>query len=176
MRKIINSKIVILVSMLLFVFFNISCEYELKEKYFVDLQKPATVPAIYVDLNLKTDTIFFYWANSINLNIDAGNLKINKVIFYPDNKEVEGTNNSKTYSVVLHFFEAGIHKFKMTILTGSGTSSIADHLGAEGFLFGSREWTLVAKSFDTGIKMSAQIINNGLMLNWKKYDGNDFKR
>jgi hypothetical protein len=75
----------------------------------------------------------------------------------------------------LNFEAPQIHKFRFSIVTNTGTNSIADKLGAEGFQYDSREWTLVARPLNTDINMTYQVDNRGALLSWKEYDGIDFK-
>ena len=155
--------------------FITSCEYEPKDKYKVDLTKPTEPPPIEVDLNFMTDTIYFYWDTPVNLNINSGNLKVLYVKFSLDGDEVYGEQSGTNYSTVLYFTQAGVHKFKITIVTHSGSNSLADILGAEGFKYESREWTLIARELTNNNGMSYKIIDNKLVFSWKEYDGINFK-
>lgn len=154
----------------------ISCEYEPKDTYTVNLTKPLkTPPSIDVYLNLYTDTISFYWESTINMKLNVGKLKVLAVKFYLDNVEVLADYNDSIYSRPLYFNEPGIHKFRITIITHTGTNSIADLIGAEGYEYESREWILVAKALNTNNNLTFNLDNNGLLFSWEKYDGLDFK-
>lgn len=163
------------VLILFFVIFTTSCEYQPTGQYQVDVTKPDVAPPIDVDLNLMTDTINFYWASNVNLRIDAGNLKILTVKFYLDNMEIFGDKNESTFFVTLNFAQPGIHKFKISIITNTGSGSLADILGAEGFQYDSREWILAAKELNTDFNLSFHLDQNGLLFSWKEFDGIDFK-
>lgn len=163
------------VLILFFVICTTSCEYQPTEKYFVNIIEPGEAPPIDVDLDLMTDTINFYWASNINLKINAGGLKVLTVKFYLDNLEMTADHNETTYFVTLNFTQPGIHKLKMSIFIDTGSGSLAEILGAEGFQYDSREWTLVAKKLNTDFNLSSQLDKKGLVLSWKKYDGIDFK-
>ena len=67
----------------------------------------------------------------------------------------------------------GYHNLRLEITTSTGSGSIADHLGAEGFLF-SKSWILlVDKSFYS--KTTATSFNGFLKLSWPKYRSSDLK-
>lgn len=176
MNKLFNYfKLSFLFSILFCAFFIISCEYETTEIYNVDLTKPSDAPPLDINLNLMTDTVNFYWASHVNLTVSSTILKVKTVKFYLDNIEYYGNSIGNTHSILLSFSEPGIHKFKMTIITNSGSNSIADNVGVEGFIFNSREWTLIAKEAKINNNLTSQIKDNKLLLSWKEYDGNDFK-
>lgn len=163
------------VLILFIVIFTTSCIYEPTEKYNVDLTKPTEVPGINVDLDLVTDTLNFYWASNINLKINAGDRKVRTVRYYLDNMELFGYNTESIFYITLSFDKPGIHTFKMSIITNTGSGSLADILGAEGFQYDSREWVLVAKQLKTDFNLSFQLNGNGPLFSWKEYDGVDFK-
>ena len=160
---------------LFFIIFTTSCIYEPREKFKVDLAKPADAPGINIDMDLVTDTLSFYWASNVNLKINAGDLQVRKVKYYLDNMELSGYNEGSTFYTTLSFDQAGIHKFKMSVITSTGSGSLADILGAEGFQYDSREWVLVAKKLNTDFNLSFQLNNSGPIFSWKEYDGIDFK-
>lgn len=67
----------------------------------------------------------------------------------------------------------GDHTLLLEIVTATGSGSIAEHLGAEGFLF-SKSWILVVdKSFYS--KTTATSFNGFLKLAWPEYRNSDFK-
>jgi len=158
----------------LFVFL-ISCEYEPTEKYTVSLEKPTEVPSINVDLKLMTDTINFYWSSSLKMIIDVGNLKVLTVKYFLDNIQVLGDRNGNNYSVLINLPKPGTHKFKFSIITNSGTNSLGDKLGAEGYQYDSQEWILIGNTINAQNNLEWRIDNNALSFSWSKYDGPDFK-
>lgn len=176
MQKTVNpDKPYFFISLFFFMLFMSSCVYEPTEKYTVNLTKPVVGPSIDVDLNLLTDTLFFYWPSTVNLKINAGNLKVLTVKYYLDNNEVYGDYNDSGFFITLNFTQPGLHKFKMSIIINTGSGSLADILGAEGFQYDSREWVLVAKPLNTDFNLSFNLDENGLIFNWKEYDGIDIK-
>jgi hypothetical protein len=153
-----------------------SCEYKPTEKYHVSLEKPIDAPPINVDLKLMTDTINFYWSSTLNMIINPGNLRVLNVKYYVNNVEISGSQNENTYSVLLNFTQPGTYKFKFSIITSSGSNSLADKLNAEGFQYDSKEWTLVGKALNYQNNLNWQITNGSIQFSWKKYDGPDFKK
>jgi len=162
----------IFTGVLLFIFH--SCEYEPKGEYIVNLEKPGVPPSINFDLNLMTDTISFYWASKVRLTINAGNIKISSVSFLLDGQPISVMHDNSKYFTILDFSQVGVHKFRIEVLTGSGSHSIAEGLGVEGFQYDSHEWTLVANAIPAG-NLTYILDYSGITFNWKKYDGTDLK-
>jgi hypothetical protein len=63
----------------------------------------------------------------------------------------------------------------MSVRINTGSGSLADILGAEGFQYDSREWILVAKPLNTDFNLNFSLDENGLNFDWKEYDGIDIK-
>jgi hypothetical protein len=174
-KEIINNHTVLAFLLLWIAIIITSCEYDPKGNYNVALTPPEEAPPLDVDLNIVTDTIHFYWASSINLKINEESRKVWSVVFFVDGQVVTGYRNGSLFNVVLNFDQPGIHKFKLSIIANSGSGSIADILGAEGFQYESREWTLVAENLNIYTNMSYKVDKKGLNLSWKPYDGVDKK-
>jgi hypothetical protein len=151
-----------------------SCEFQPSEKYIVTLSPPTEAPELEFRLNLMTDTIFFYWESPITLTMRIENFRLLAIKCFLDNAEVQGNFNDTMAFVTLNFSEPGIHSFKMKIVMSSGTNSIADRIGAEGYQYETQEWTLVASSLNTDYNLSAKVVENELLLTWKDCAGNDF--
>ncbi|MBK7212748.1 MAG: hypothetical protein IPH88_05525 [Bacteroidales bacterium] len=137
------SAIVLLSIGLNFLFY--SCEYEPKEVYNLQVNPDVQPPEIQeVALDLQSDTIYLIANKTLHFSFTSSNQAIQSVAWYIDD-ELKETVNSESGNFTLnhasfltdHFYDLGIKVF-----TGSGSGSIAEHLGNEGFLF-EKHWVLV---------------------------------
>lgn len=151
--------------------FLVSCEFEPSGKNFIDLEEPAVPTPVEIDLNIYTDTVYFYWESNIKVKVDAGENKIFAVKFLLDNKEIYSMFNNHEYIANINFSKPGTYRFKLQIITSSGTNSIADRLNSEGFFYESRDWVFIAKNVDIQNNLSYTLSEEGLKLSWPDYDG-----
>lgn len=161
--------------LLIFSITLLSCEFEPTEKYSPNISKPTEIPAIKIDLNFQTDTINYYWNAPLELTIDAGKLDIKYVKFFIDETEIIGQSNGSVYSIDMNVPKPGTYKLRMSITTNTATNSIADKIGAEGYIYNSREWTIVAREINTTVNLIPHIDSNGLSFSWPEYDGLNMK-
>jgi hypothetical protein len=174
MNKRFQFKACLLLCQALFIaFLIISCEFVPSKKYTLSLSRPSSSENISFDLNILTDTISFYWQSSVILKLKTPKLKFNSVKYFLDDNEYIGNYSDSIATISMNFYQPGSHKFKMIVYTNSGTNSLADKLGAEGYQFESREWVLIAKELQTNVNSSTLVDKNGISIFWKKYDGVD---
>jgi len=164
-----------------FIFFAISllmsCEFNPSKEYYLDLQKPTQAPEVEMELNFdNSDQIVFYWHSNIKIRLKNENLKLFKVDFFLDNVLLQTYEDEFGFYTNINIYDSGKHLFKIEFVTNSGSNSIADNLGAEQFLFTSREWTFVAINPDTYQNASYVLTNEGFLVKWKPYDGLNFKK
>ena len=170
-----TTKIKIVLLFLLVCFLH-SCEYDPKGIYERNVTKDIPPPDIQiVDLNLDNDTVFLYAGIPVNFRFSSTNQEIRSVRFIIDDTIDKYTaySNSGVFNVDYGEFIEGRHKLLLEIVTASGTGSIAEHMGAEGYLF-SKTWELeVNNSYKSQVKAS---VSNGLLkLVWPEYRSTDFK-
>lgn len=161
--------------LLVFFMFN-SCEYEPSGENFVDLEQPDLLNPVEIDLNLYEDTITCYWPVSVKLKINPGNKRIYFVKFFLNDKELYTWQSNDEYVAYASFQATGIYRLYFIIVTSTGTNSIADNLNAEGIIYQSREWVIIAKSNNIHKNISYALTVNGLQLSWLQYDGTEFYR
>lgn len=165
---------VILVQVLFSLFFY-SCEFETDKVYERKVDKDADPPEItVVDLDLESDTIFLFNGRNVSFRFTSSNQKINIVRFNVDGNEAAVYSSGEGMFLLDYGnINEGEHTLVLEVITGSGTNSIADILGAEGYVF-SKTWVLnVYKDYNT--KLDTRVKNGCLNFSWKSYPVPDFK-
>jgi hypothetical protein len=131
------------IGMLLLSFLN-SCEYELSKDYFRTLVPPTEVADIKLNLNPKADTIFIAGRMNVKYDFSSDSLDVLSISFEIGGETIYSNLHelSGTISIDATQFTPGEYKLKATMLTHSGSNSIADCIGAEGYI-ATKEWTLM---------------------------------
>lgn len=146
-----------------------SCEYETPEK--ITYVNPNLIPPTITELSLdfNTDTLHVCSITGFNFDLSLDDQSILGIVINFPGK----TYNFGAHSGYLEFdpinYADGEYKVKMEVYTHSGTGSLADKLGSEGFLF-SREWILkIQRPSFTKIKFLLSTVENGfLKVQWQK--------
>ncbi len=121
-----------------------SCEYSLHDLYQNPTQADAGDPQVnLIELNLDQDTVYLYADRNVTFRFTSSNQEI-RSIRYIVNGEVKDTVNSAhgSFLMVMNDFNTGIYDLAIQVITGNGTGSIAEQLGAEGYLV-ENHWVLV---------------------------------
>jgi hypothetical protein len=154
-----------------------SCEYEPNGENFVKIDPITIVPTLNVDLNVNSDTVFVPINYSPYLTYKSEDTLLKVANAYLDDK-LYSTNNSKDgeFNFSLSGIENSIHYLRVEFFKRSGTGSIADKLGAEGFVY-SKSWVIIFK-FEN--EVSSKIYKfkpteGTLNIEWTKYQGIGFK-
>lgn len=146
-----------------------SCYYDPDDKYWVDLQNPAVPPEVNIDFNINSDTVYFSSYAPVVLKITASNenVKVESTKLYLDNEPVSYITENGAFIITPFSLGTGIHKFRMEFLVNSGTTSIADKLGAEMFEYKSRELTFIVQTPTEQSKWIKETESaSGLTLTW----------
>lgn len=167
-------------SLLLILLILSGCTFKPSGEEFVELEPTGKLPAIKVDLNLATDTIYITKNERLTFSYSVNSDQVNWAQFIINGQETQ-IYDQKSGSIDFQYYfkdvDEGISTLQMKIYTKSQTNSIADKVGAEGF-FISRQWTLVIKDiYHMGVKLNkAEFVDGSLRLNWDKFKGMDFKQ
>jgi hypothetical protein len=157
-----------LAAILLCVLIACSCEFEPTEKFNAQIPVPDEAPPIDTDLDFDSDTIHLYWSTSVKFHVDAGSHVISHVLYNIDNEWHSALFENGSYVLDLDLDEPGTYSLKVSIVLKTGTGSIADRLGAEGFEYNSKTWTVIYAPADIETNMTYHFGAEGLVIAWKK--------
>jgi hypothetical protein len=146
----------------------VSCEYEPSGENAPDIKPPNSLAPLEVDLNVEGDTIYVIVEGNVDFKFQTSERTFHWVKFCIG-------INCEIYNSLTGSFEIrvdknvwpGTHNLTIEVYTGSGSGSIADVLGVEGFLY-SRSWTVIVENF-------IAFDDGNLKLTWNKYSDPDFK-
>ncbi|WP_163214258.1 hypothetical protein [Bacteroides sp. 519] len=115
------------------------CEFDSDKTYFIDVDKPHENAEMYINLNgiEPGSTIFVVNGNCFSFNIDTKGKKILKIIItHNDNNwEVYTTENGRGEFCIPNYSMDGKETpLTMEIAVSSGSGSLADLMGYEGYL------------------------------------------
>jgi hypothetical protein len=145
-----------------------SCEFEPSGEFSPDITEPGEAPPVWIDLNVEDDTIVLVVEGSVNFSFQTAGRKLHLIRVCLGYRCEIYESNTGSFKISMHEnIWPGTHDLTIEIYTGTGSGSIADVLGAEGFLY-SRTWTVIVHSFITPEE-------GRLKLRWNKYNGHDFK-
>jgi len=151
-----------------------SCEYEPVEIYNRTVNQNVAPPQLQVvQLNLEKDTVFIYdIQRNLQFNFTTNNQTIKTVRFLLDNKEIYSVNsNTGSFWFLSQDFTIGTHTLQLQVYTNSGTNSIADILGAEGYRM-IKSWVVMVYDINN-VHVNSSAVNGNLKLSWAQYRGTD---
>jgi hypothetical protein len=152
-----------------------ACKYEPVGEYDRNVNQNADPPSVkVVELNLNIDSIVVYYERSVRFKFDTQYHNVVGVRLLIDTTEI-GRVSSGTgeFKIEKWRVAVGIHTLKLEVYTGSGTGSIADSIGQEGYLF-SKSWKLIVKWW-SGNEVSTYVADGLLHIKWPEYDAGRFE-
>lgn len=162
-----KQSIPLLFLLILFVF---SCEYELPEK-FTEVPMEYNPPELsFLSVDMNADTLYICGATrfSFSLISSAQGIEGGSVTCLSKTFDFKGPNGF--FDVNPDGFADGQYLVEMKVYTRSGTGSLADALGTEGYLF-SKEWVLkIERPSTIKIKfLEPEIVDGFLKVRWEKF-------
>ena len=147
-----------------------ACKYEPVGFYDRAVDQNSDPPQIQViELNFNEDTIILYRNKTIRFKFDTQYHNVVAVRLLVDTTEI-GLFKGASGEITLNpwYFSEGIHNLELQVYTGSGTGSIADAIGLEGYGF-SKKWKLKVYQW-SGAEVNEFIENGILHVSWPEYD------
>jgi hypothetical protein len=154
-------------------FFN--CDYKLDKENFVKINPPDSTHPFDINLLNETDTIKIFNETYLKYNFETYGLSIKKVNFTLDTLKWENNVIKGEILVDPGKFNPGYYTLTLTVHTNTGTGSIADHSGIEGY-FAMRNWKLLIDGRPPPlVTLTKSITKDGfLRLDWPKCDQYNF--
>jgi hypothetical protein len=173
-RLIAKMKIISFLSFLLLLIY--SCEYEPKEIFSSAVTKDSSPPTIHnITLDLEEDTIFVYFDHTFDFKFESSNQPVEWVRIVIDTvQESIIYSDSGSFSLHRQKLKEGLHTLRLEVFSSSGTGSISDQLGMEGFLF-SKDWTISAEPIRNN-RLASDIKNGFLKLKWDEMKSKSLKQ
>jgi hypothetical protein len=169
-------------ALILLMFFLINgCEFIPEDIPETNLDQPTDGPSILFRLNNMTDTIKLGWVTNFQYSISGTSNRILSVKVDFEGTEIHHyiADNGQTFTFLFDpsAYSNGNYYLAIEIITGSGSGSIADKMGAEGFLY-SLEWPVyIDKTLPQGIGnyvISAKQTEKGMELTWPSFNHPNF--
>jgi len=130
--------------------FLTGCEFVLKDENDLNIEKPTSSHPIDLSITPVSDTIYISEKQVFNYTTNTYGLKLQKVKFYIDSYlQWEMTSTSGSFTLDAAYLSNGVYVLSMDVYTNSGTGSLADKLGGEGYL-AHRFWTVKINKKITG--------------------------
>jgi hypothetical protein len=171
------SKLLILIVLLLISMTFQQCNYKMNEEYFQEVKPPSAIIPFELTLDNEGDTLFIFEQTSFLVQLKVQGLEIIDVgIFVDTNSLYQGYSPEVTIRINPLDYTPGYYTLSALFLTNSGSGSVADQAGAEGYLF-ERQWTLAIDSREPNPPKPKYLINeNGyLCIHWSPTDHFAFK-
>ncbi len=168
-----------LTTLIAFLLLVCSCEYSIDESNFKDIDPAKTPTTGEVHLvGYHRDTLWI-WENRV-INVELKDSDLTPIMFTIEGEGIFAApdpDHPGFFTIYPNFSEEGIHNIIVSVITHSGSSSIADKLGVEGWII-QKEYTVIITReppVAEHIGLFYEINETGyLEVHWNKYTGNDF--
>ena len=157
------------------------CEFRPDEIHMTKINPPNEHgPPIMVSLNDKYDTIKIGWATNFTYNITGTNNKVISVIVTLDGQELHHYvgDYGQTFNFILDpaALNDGNYHLHLEIMISTRSGSLADILGAEGYLY-EMDWpVIVDRTPPRKLNIiSIDSLETGVKITWEKFDHPSFK-
>ncbi len=166
-----NNKIIYI----LFVLFLGACEFQPSDIPESFVEKPSdNAPLLEIELEPATDTLYLFESVKIKYRFKAAAAKLHWVEFYFDGELVSQKQQdlSKLLEMDLYIenYGEGNHRFEIKVFVSSGSGSIADRVGAEGYLYQLVWPVVIDRTSRTDVKITGvEAKPGGTLVKWEKF-------
>lgn len=139
----LNTNILILLVVLIMALIQ-SCEYELDKENFIEKEPVPDTHMFEITSTPEGDTIEVFERTTFHINLNTFGLT-------PQEVTITLGDQSWSYSMLMSYearvtidpeeYSTGYHKLQLEMFTNSGTGTIADQVGAEGYVV-EKEWAI----------------------------------
>lgn len=147
-----------------------SCEYRLKDEYFKEVNRHDSAN-ILITLNDDDNVCYLSGISTFDYKAYTDSLNLYEIKVFVDSSSVLTSENSTGhFTLDCNNYADGLHSITIVATTSSNSGSIADLVGAEGFIF-SRTWDLVVDKSPPEAVQITKIYDAGgiLKVEWNKY-------
>jgi hypothetical protein len=151
------------------------CEYELDKENFKDIEAPSETHLFELNLIPHDDTIKVFNDAEFSYYYDTHGLAVKQAKFVLSDKSWDINSDNGTFTISPEELPAGYDTLTMFIYTGSGTGSIADAVGYEGYLLEKKWLLLIDGRSAPPITPEKSITEDGfLKVSWAKNEQYNF--
>jgi len=149
-----------------------SCIYDPPDRI-TEISSDFTPPDYVISqtIDFDKDTLYAWNKTNFNFSFASSDQAIYAVIFDFLGKTLSFENASGSFVVDPAGFQSGSYTLTCKVFVHSGTGSLADHLGAEGFVY-KKDFVLILEgpgNANTGFT-HVTIENGFLKIHWRKFD------
>lgn len=157
------------------IFLLSNCEYELTELNFKDIEPPPASRSIDIGWISTDDTIKIFQATNLNFNFDTDGLGVLLAEMTLQDRRWEFSSRSGSVDIDPDNFDNGLFKLSLTMYLQSGSGSLADKLGAEGYQI-TKEWNILIDDRNVTNTPPIKSINDDgyLVINWPECRSDNF--
>ena len=158
-----------------FLTFLSSCDYNLKDTNYQDIEPPAGTHQFTLTLSPEQDTIKVFNSTQFLCDFNTYGLDIISATFTLGDRSW-GAANGSTFTIDPKDYQPGYDSLSLVLVTNSGTGSIADDAFREGYLV-KKSWLLCVDGRTASvINAKKGITADGyLKIYWDKCDQHNFK-
>lgn len=156
------------------------CIFEPNGENFKEVDSTPKEPNIVINLNVASDTIYVCRDEFIKFWYSLDSDTVNWTQFKLNGKETEymlDRSGGITLSFYLKDLSKGTYPLEMNIFTHSGTGSVADKAGKEGFLL-TKKWTLLVTDEAKLVPQVTKLdfVDGALKIEWQQFKGVGFQK
>ncbi|MBG0860795.1 MAG: hypothetical protein IQL11_14935 [Bacteroidales bacterium] len=157
------------------ILFLSGCEYDLHKENFRDIQQPDETHQFDLNLSSEQDTIKVFNTTVFNYNINTYGLTMLEGDFSLGGNHWSIFSKQGSFTVSPDDYSAGYDTLSLVIFTGSGSGSLADLAGVEGYMVEKRWLMLIDGRSAPQITLSSSITEEGyLKISWPQCDQYNF--
>ncbi len=154
-------------TVVLFSILFLSCEYVPTAENFVDINQPEPTRQLDLTLFPVEDTIKIFNRTDLKFQFATYGLKMLGATISLGNRNYTATSENPTISIEPTEYSPGVYTLTARFFSGSGTGSIADRLGGEGYMIEKSYQVLIDGSDAEPITPVYTINNDDLLeLSW----------
>lgn len=160
-------------------FLTASCEFTPDDPPLTQIDQPGEPPPVEISLNNGYDTIVIDWKTTLIYSVQGKNQILSVDIDFQGKKlhhYVRGSGASLSFDLDPSTYPNGVYPLTITIITSSGTGSLAEKVGAEGYLY-QLDWPVVIDKTPTKKLnfISIDSLKEGVSITWEKFDHPGFR-
>ena len=155
--------------------FLVGCEYQSDKEFFRNVE-PTDSASVNVVLNPSDSVIYLAGVRGFSYLAVTDSLKCYNVSVFVDTTLISDKDTEYGYfNLDANDYVDGNYVLTIVATTSSGSGSLADILGAEGFLFAFTWDLIVDKSPPTAVQITDIYNDDGILrIEWEKYDKGNF--